>query len=153
MHSKILLSLVLIGLVLFSGCLDGIMNTLNPPHPLGESVTVNDLKMSVNYRFEDKLYGRQSPSPGARWLTIDLTIENVGKTQRECPSSSGIHLIYAGEKIRCTASDLKLILDLGIYPGVKRTYWIAYEVPENIDLSDTVVSVNYAGSNVKWKLR
>ena len=148
MNQKLLISLLLIGIIFMCGCI----SEGEPLHSLGERVTAGDLEITVvRYRYEDALYQWKKPSTGATWLTIDMKIRNVGKNKRQLPSGSDIVLIYAGERIH---SGIHYDSGLGksIFPEVEGTFWIAHEVPKNIDLSDTIVSVHYSGKTIEWRL-
>ena len=149
MNQKLLISLLLIGIIFMCGCI----SEGEPPYSLGERVTAGDLEITVvRCRYEDALYQWMKPSTGATWLTIDMKVKNVGKNKRSLPSSRDVVLVYSGERISSKHYDNDLMGGRDLFPGVEDEYWIAYEVPKNIDLSDTIVSVQYSGRTIKWRL-
>ena len=120
---------------------------------IGESVTIEDLVFTVSeYEIVESSYAAE----GAQYLLIYFKVENVGEVAHTLPYKYSIVLSYKDRKvgpeieIRGINYRVKYDPDEKIYPGVTKEGWIAYEVPENIDLEDAFILANYRGNDPRW---
>jgi hypothetical protein len=132
-------------------------------HPsLGESRTVDGIQFTVhNYAINKSFFG-DYPSFGAKYLVIFVEAKNVGETARLMPDEDwDIVLKYKGDWIH-PDWDIGYIYQYTggmyhrhkIYPDVKIAGWLCYEVPENIDINDAYISVDFPFFHFdrKWSL-
>jgi|GEM_PF-2800294 len=120
---------------------------------IGESVTIDDIIFTVSeYEIVESSYAAE----GAEYLLIYFKAENIGEVAHTLPYKYSIVLSYKEKKvapeinIRGVNYRAKYDPDEKIYPGVTKEGWLAYEVPENIDLDDALILVNYRGDRARW---
>lgn len=134
-----------------------------PPSPLvlGETAAINGLVLGAQ-RYEVAFIGPVTPSPGAKFLWVFISVRNVGDLPQRLPLFATA-LLYKGQPMIKPPlsgqgdSDHPLFrLPKALYPGVTAEGWELWEVPSAIDLSQAVVQIRFGPGPDgvrQWRLR
>lgn len=133
------------------------------------AVTIGDIATGGEYQLkeaaddDDDDEGREVPTAGGQWFLCQISVEQLDAIRREYPNpEDAIELFYEqrdtatqffpadslimGEE---TYVPFELILNQrqipsnGAFPGVEVTGWLVFEIPEEYELSQTLLGVTW----------
>lgn len=127
------------------------------------AVTVGDIATGVEYQLEGNDTAESPPTAGGQWFLCQLTIEQLDTIRRDFPNpAEAIELSYEERDVASqffpsdslimneeTYVPYDLILNQrripsnGAFPGVEVTGWLVFEIPEEYELSQTVLGVTW----------
>lgn len=131
---------------------------------VGETGEIGDIAITlVKYELTDKwtesliksephpekyrhLYEHEAPE-GAKYLFIQIKLENIGKTRKTFPGYVDFSLHYAGSRMvradiwNCLSHEMYIGGIFSKYPGSSEEAWLAFEVPKGIELEDTTLNI------------
>jgi hypothetical protein len=126
-------------------------------NPDGIVATAGDLDLERAYTYTNFLDEEQTEpaSDGYQWAFLDFEATNDSGSSEFLPLESDISLIAGNQQF----DSVFISKEEGKYeggevqPGITRSGWIAYEVPENLDKND--FSVAWSGSTFdgEWAVR
>ena len=103
----------------------------------------------LQYRFggayRTRLGSDVRPPEGAKFLWIEIAVENVGEHAADAPSPYDFLVRYKGEDIRADSllflepSGMSAYQGERIYPGVRRTGWLRFTIPAGAQAEDLVL--------------
>ena len=176
-----LLAIVAVVVVaMFAGCVEKppstLMVTPTPTSPtelsLGESAMVNNISITVvKYEFADSFIDGSNrthfPYESMKFLWIYVKVTNTGEVTQNIPRSSDVSVYYKDTFFHRSGgvyyySESKeremysptMVGGFGLlYLGGHEEGWIVYEVPKDLDISQTTIRVGFkGGKTTRWRL-
>jgi hypothetical protein len=151
---------VLLNLILLSGCASNkqaATSTPIPPTPTartilptpstrGDAVSWSNLQISMEQveltdSFITEFGPQRIPSPGQRFLWVQVQVSNTGATEMDLPAAEHFSVLYAQSEFKPTYGHRQNYADytaLGspLFPGQAIKAWLRFDLPEGATLND-----------------
>jgi hypothetical protein len=153
---------------------------------IGESVTYGGLEIVAtdtvtvdeftNVYSDGSEGDTKTPESGAVFLFVNIHVQNIGETEISFPERGGdIELVYKGQGASDEFTGVDMRANSTLYPNYSRTLedegadtgaypdstvegWVIFELPEEFERSDAIVTIRYSDISVadsrtfRWRL-